>query len=207
MTYLYILNIQLRMKKILLIVAMMATMTLGAQAQNKYQTKHEIALSYGTLANSFWLDVFEEVLSAPFTGSISRKNETYYGPIGAEYFYRLNKTVQVGGIATLGHYGYDIYADNTDKGEVSNYYFTLMPAVKFSWLTTKNVGLYSKAGIGATYRTEKNEKINYDENAFHVNWHVSLLGFEAGSPSLRGFTELGVGEQGLFMLGIRYKFN
>ena len=40
----------------------------------------------------------------------------------------------------------------------------------------------------------------------HVNWQASLLGFEAGSPTIRAFAELGTGEQGIVLAGLRYKF-
>ena len=87
-----------------------------------------------------------------------------------------------------------------------------MPAVKFDWVRKKYFGVYSKLAIGATLR---HEKIDYDDNSsyddhndseLHVNWQLSFLGIEAGSPTLRGFLELGTGEQGIFVAGLRYKF-
>ena len=88
-----------------------------------------------------------------------------------------------------------------------------MPAVKFDWLRKKNFGLYSKAAVGVTYIFEKevqdnvgeSKKIN-DDSKFMVNFHATLLGVEAGSQKLRGFIELGVGEQGMMQAGVRYKF-
>ena len=86
-----------------------------------------------------------------------------------------------------------------------------MPAVKFDWLRMKNFGMYSKLAVGATLR---NEKFNSDSSSskdtsdseVHVNWQASFLGIEAGSPTLRGFLELGTGEQGIALVGLRYKF-
>ena len=40
----------------------------------------------------------------------------------------------------------------------------------------------------------------------HLNWQASLLGIEAGGPQLRGYLEAGVGEQGVAVIGLRYKF-
>ena len=37
-------------------------------------------------------------------------------------------------------------------------------------------------------------------------FQASLLGIEAGSPTIRAFTELGTGEQGIILAGVRYKF-
>ncbi|MBQ3753757.1 MAG: hypothetical protein II864_09470 [Prevotella sp.] len=85
-----------------------------------------------------------------------------------------------------------------------------MPAVKFDWLRKKYFGMYSKLAAGATLRQEKYDSNNgsndYDDSAVHFNWHVSLIGIEAGSPAIRGFAELGIGEQGILQAGVRYKF-
>ena len=65
--------------------------------------------------------------------------------------------------------------------------------------------------VGATLRSEKydsnnNSSNSYDDSTIHVNWQASLLGIEAGSPTIRGFAELGFGEQGIILAGLRYKF-
>ena len=38
------------------------------------------------------------------------------------------------------------------------------------------------------------------------NFQVSAIGVEVGSPKFRGFAELGYGEQGIALIGLRYKF-
>jgi len=88
---------------------------------------------------------------------------------------------------------------------------TLMPAVKLDWLRQKNFGMYSKLAIGATLRSEKIDyetagHDDYSNTEMHVNWQVSLLGLEVGGRNLRGFLEVGTGEQGIFDIGLRYKF-
>ena len=82
---------------------------------------------------------------------------------------------------------------------------------KNRWLQKKNFGLYSKLGLGATLRSEKIEftsdsKKGETNSQVHVNWQVSLLGVEAGAENIRGFIELGTGEQGIALIGARYKF-
>ena len=85
-----------------------------------------------------------------------------------------------------------------------------MPAVKFNFLRKKNFGLYSKAALGVTYRTEfidyDDGSEDYDEKDLLLNWQLSFIGIEAGSPYLRAFAELGIGEQGVVCAGLRYKF-
>ena len=76
-------------------------------------------------------------------------------------------------------------------------------------------GLYSKAALGVILRAESFEYIDYDTrnivhtdngNALRFNWQFSFIGVEVGSPYLRGFAELGTGEQGVVCAGMRYKF-
>jgi hypothetical protein len=38
------------------------------------------------------------------------------------------------------------------------------------------------------------------------NFQVSALGIEAGTENVRGFAELGIGEQGIALAGVRIRF-
>ena len=200
----------INMKKLLVLAAAALMAATNVNAQNGYDdTKHEVAISLGALSNSQWIDVFEDLTTAIFVGKLDDRD--FDGPFSAEYFYHVKNWLGVGGIFVYGHSTQDILEHNTKIGDAKDNYLTLMPAVKFDWLRKKNFGMYSKLGIGATYRSEKieyneNNGKDYDESAFHVNWQVSLLGIEAGSPTLRGFVELGTGEQGMALIGVRYKF-
>lgn len=182
----------------------------NVNAQNGYDdTKHEVGISFGGGSNSQWIDVFEDLIVTMFDNSLSDRSFT--GPFSAEYFYHVKNWFGVGGIFVYGHSSQDIQEKSMNIGEVSNNYITLMPAAKFDWLRKKHFGMYSKLGIGATYRNENIEYKNsdhddYSESELHVNWQISLLGIEAGSPTLRGFVELGTGEQGIALIGLRYKF-
>ena len=41
--------------------------------------------------------------------------------------------------------------------------------------------------------------------SLRMSFHISLLGLEVGKR-VRAFTEFGIGEQGLLVLGLRYRF-
>jgi len=200
------------MKKLLVMIVAAMMATTSVQAQNGYEdTKHEVGVSYGYLSNSQWIDIFEEMTLIIFGSNLD--NETFIGPISAEYFYRAKKWLGVGGILTYGHSTQDVVSgkEKIKEGSASNTYITLMPAVKFDWLRKRYFGMYSKLAVGATLRSESVDYINpkydnYSESALHVNWQVSLLGLEFGSPKVRGFFELGSGEQGTTIFGLRYKF-
>ena len=205
------------MKRIL-IMAITALMSVTAiNAQEGYEdTQHEVALSYGALSTSQWLDVFEHIASAVFENG-KYENERNFGPIGVEYFYHAKKWIGVGGTFVYGSCTQDIVnrsdPDNVKKdGEMVHNFFTLMPAVKFDWLRKKHFGMYSKLAFGATLRQESVTSYNLEKNPssndvmVHVNWQVSPIGMEFGGIYLHGFAELGIGEQGTLLAGLRYKF-
>lgn len=189
-------------------VAMMTAM--GAQAQNyDYETKHEVAVSIGLYSNSQIIDLYEEIGGAIFGATL--ENERFVGPLSVEYFNHVKPWLGVGAIFVYGHNKQDAMSGNDKIGESKNSYYTLMPAVKFDYLRKKHFGMYSKLAIGATLRNEKYDSIrdnrnDYDDSEVHVNWQASFLGIEAGSETIRGFAELGTGEQGIIQAGVRYKF-
>ncbi|MBQ6193329.1 MAG: hypothetical protein IJK43_02705 [Prevotella sp.] len=198
------------MKKSVIFSAFVALMTIvgvqTAMAQDEF--KHEVAISYGALSNSQILDVFEEAIMAPFQGGTTLKDDKFFGPISAEYFYHLQPWIGIGGILVYGQKKGDLYSDSDNKkiGEDKNTYLTVMPAAKFDWFRRANVGLYSKVGVGVTLRHDVSEDIDYDESNLHVNWQLTAIGVEVGSKQIRAFAELGTGEQGIFLGGIRCKF-
>ena len=198
------------MKKSVIFSAFVALMTIvgvqTAMAQDEF--KHEVAISYGALSNSQIIDIFEEAITAPFQGNTTLKDDKFFGPISAEYFYHLQPWIGIGGILVYGQKKGDLYSDSDNKkiGEDKNTYLTVMPAAKFDWFRRANVGLYSKVGVGVTLRHDVSEDIDYDESNMHVNWQLTAIGVEVGSKQIRAFAELGTGEQGIFLGGIRCKF-
>lgn len=197
-------------KKILMMVAVAMMTAVSANAQNGYdETKHEVAVSYGLGSNSDIIDAYENIGGALVGARF--ENEEYFGAISAEYFYHAKNWLGVGGILAYGQCEQDVYFAGQKDGVSKNTYLTLMPAVKFDWLRKKHFGMYSKLALGATLRNEKytsDTTPNKDDSdsEVHLNWQASLLGIEAGSPTFRGFIELGTGEQGIALVGLRYKF-
>lgn len=191
------------------VAAMMAVMSVNAQSD---EPKQEIAIGLGGYSNSNIIDAFED-LGGALVG-VKFSDGSFFGPISVEYFNHLKPWLGVGGIFAYGSSKQDffLFSKNDPRdGEMKNSYFTLMPAVKFDWLRGKHFGMYSKLAVGATLRNEKMiydnpGKDDYNDTEVHVNWQVSLLGLEAGSPQWRGFLELGTGEQGIALIGLRYKF-
>ena len=198
------------MKKILVLAAVAMMTAMSVNAQNGYDdTKHEVAISYGLWSNSEIIDAFENVGGALVGARF--ENEKFTGPISAEYFYHVKNWLGVGGILAYGQCEQDVYFVGKKDGVSKNTYLTLMPAVKLDWLRKKHFGMYSKLAFGATLRNEKydsdsDSSKDDSDSEVHVNWQASLLGMEFGGPTIRGFLELGTGEQGIALVGLRYKF-
>lgn len=189
-----------------LLMALVALMSVGGvQAQSDDFCRHEVAVSYGAASNSQWINAFEHITTVLVTaGGVKYENEKFTGPFSVEYFYHPSSMIGVGGIFVYGKNSQDVMSGSTKLDELTQAYYTLMPAVKLDWVHSRSFGVYSKFGVGATIRSEKYD--DESDNALHFNWQASLLGLEVGSRQIRVFGELGVGEQGIILGGLRYKF-
>ena len=218
------------------ILLCVASLNAQAQNDEYYKTKDEVAVTIGAGSNSQIINAFSSIFSVmgealitgtmtggTYIGTTTYENEKDIPAISVEYFHHLSPIVSIGAIAAFNGTTSDMYCkfqrtdgSSTTKervGSSSKYYFTLMPAAKFDWLRKKNFGLYSKVAVGATYASEKQKQdVNGDKKEVHsdneirFNFQASLIGLEVGSEKLRGFAELGVGEQGIALVGVRYKF-
>ncbi len=210
--------------------------SINAQAQDYYESKHEIAIGVGAGSNSQIINDLSDLCSlsaealvtsamtgGTLTGYTTYENKSEVPPISVEYFYHVSKVIGIGGIACFNSKTEDMYCnvqnnasgkqEKENIGEGKKLNLTIMPAVKFDWLRKKNFGLYSKAALGLTYMHEKqttnysgSEKEVYNDNSVQFNFHATLIGAEAGSQKFRAFVELGMGEQGIGLMGLRYKF-
>jgi hypothetical protein len=224
------------MKKFFALIAftLMANTNMQAQNDSFYNTRHDLGIAIGGPSNSeilgFLTSVTELAISATvtsvMTGGYATGYYTYgeakYVPtISAEYYYHVSKVVAIGGMVTFNSAKRDMFCawtnnvdgtrheEKTGTRKLNN--LSVIPTVKIDWLRKRNFGLYSKAGLGVTmmHETQKDDQeggLDYKDNMLYVNFHASLIGAEFGSESFRGFTEVGMGEQGIFVAGLRYKF-
>ena len=193
------------------VLTLVALMCVTGKAQD--DLRHEIGISYGVEPNSIWIDSFTDIV--PVREGQTTDNKKWFGSLGVEYFYHTSPLVGVGGIFTTSISTEDILSKNQLAVHRSKSFFSLMPAVKFNWLRRNHWGLYSKAAVGTIF-TRFADK-DYDENGkrsnksdvitdWSFNWQVSLIGIEGGGEHVRGFLELGIGEQGVAIAGVRCKF-
>ena len=200
------------MKKFLMMVAAALMVAVSAQAQNDYEEpKHEIAVSYGTLSNATWR-AFGDFLGTSMIslGKVRYDDGSIFGALSLEYFYHITPLIGVGAVGCYTKETKNMYIGDTQKGEAKNSFITVLPAVKFNWLRKKYFGMYSKVAAGVSFASKKEDytdgTASRSENSVEFNWQLSALGIEAGSPYVRGFVELGIGEQGMLLAGVRCKF-
>ena len=193
----------------LVLFALMAMVCVQAQDENP---SHEIGVSYGLgvsligdgIGNAVGAGIFDALTGYEWT------NKKNFGTLGVEYFYHLADAPRtaIGGIFTYARYGEDVEKGGVKEGERTRSYMTLMPSVKYYYVNGKNFGLYSKVAAGVMMmraKSESNGKSDTDSD-FRFMCQASLLGLEAGSQNFRCFFELGAGEQGIILAGLKYKF-
>lgn len=176
------------------------------------ETRHEIGVTYGAVPNSVWVDIYTDVIAAMF--GESHQNNKFFGPIGLEYYYHTSPLIGVGAVAVFTTNNEDAFHNEEQTAHHTKTYFTVMPSVKFNWLRKNGWGLYSKLAAGVTYTHfrfddyENGKKTDEETTAKDLlfNFQASLIGVEVGNQRVRGFAELGVGEQGIALAGVRFKF-
>lgn len=192
------------MKKILIMVvaAMMATVSVNAQDE----LKHEVGVFYGVGSASNLFSVIMSSISAAVGDQSS-----FWGPIGAEYYYHVSPVVGLGAVAAYA--GCKAEDKKSHKDDLSETFLTFMPSVKFNWLRKKHFGMYSGLSAGVMFvsvSANDNAKASdpdaKDETATVFMFQATALGVEFGGEALRGFVEAGLGEKGEFCAGLRYKF-
>ena len=192
------------MKKIIVMVvaAMMATVSVNAQDE----LKHEVGVFYGFESASNILSILTSSISAA-----AGDQSSFWGPIGAEYYYHVSPVVGVGAVAAYA--GCKAEDEKTGQNDLTETYLTVMPSVKFNWLRKKNFGMYSALSAGVMFcsiscndNAKANDPKAKDETLTAFIFQATALGAEFGGEQFRGFVEAGLGEKGTLCAGLRYKF-
>lgn len=198
------------MKKMILMVAVALMNAMNVNAQNE-NLRNELSLSYGVGSLAQFGDGLGEGIGLVFTNK-EYDDGVILGPLSLEYFRHLNNPrLAVGGLLTYSKWDSDVLNRSSKQklGETKRNFFSVMPSIKYYWINKNKFGLYSKAAVGVGFLTNKSKNFELgtskDETNTYFMFQASFIGAEFGSK-FRGFVELGVGDQGFAMAGIRYKF-
>ncbi|MBO7486962.1 MAG: hypothetical protein J6T58_00280 [Bacteroidales bacterium] len=180
------------MKRFAVIFLLLISVALSSAAQNRY--RNEIAVTYAPLSDSdlqgFLLKYIGQAISKDAKVQMP-------GTFGIEYFRSLGDLVSVGAMGSV----YLFFSQEKGKKDFNYANYSLMAGVKLHWYQREWFAAYSKFGVGASYLGYKKE----DESPVHFAFQASLLGVEVGKR-LCGFVEAGVGDQGVALVGVRYRF-
>ena len=197
----------MKIKILMVAVAFMTAWNVNAQNENLH---HELSLSYG-VGSIAQVGGIGEGIALIFSDK-EYDDGFILGPITAEYFYHFNNPrLAIGGSFSYSKWDSDVLIRNSHEkvGETKRNFFSIMPSFKCYWVNKNHFGLYSKvaAGVGFLKNKSKNFELNKenDETNTYFMFQASFIGAEFGSK-FRGFVELGVGDQGFALAGIRYKF-
>ena len=199
------------MKKTFLItLAIVLCGTVVAQDDTSDFRRHEISIGYG----------FHPVSGDYF--SIDDYSHFHYwidnvGAFYGTYTYYFNKVVGVGGTYCFDYreIDYTHHSPTNNNHLVCNLYescHSLMGHVKLNCINKKYFTLYCKADAGLCfwgYRLEEFQPELYgvelpDQHCCFA-WQTAA-GIELGNDRIAGFLQCGVGMEGNYSLGIRYKF-
>ena len=207
------------MKQTLITALLLACASM--QAQN-VSSRHEIGVSYGYPTIAFGMFV-DSNRNCSYVEDGFYCNDKDFGPLSVEYYYRFTPLISAGGVFTLIDRRKDIVDNKTKVGDYTERYYAAMPAIKFSWARGEFITLFSKLALGPCLHN-KTDKIylqaqcfgntvspvydvteEYSSSHLGLLGHITLLGIEIGSR-LKVFGELGIGAQGVYNVGLRYKF-
>lgn len=190
------------MKTIKTIAVLLGVVLSGAlsHAQDKDFNRNEFSFSYGRITTVEAISGAGSILAAIFSGGQADPVESsFLGTIDLEYFHYFSRRFSVGAIAAYEH-----------EFKAPGNYLAVMPALKFAWAKAPKFCFYSKLGAGIGLTLEGNDAPKNEDTIRlgtpRAAFQLSLLGFDFGADHIHGFLELGAGDQGMFLGGIRYAF-
>ena len=197
-----------------------------AYAQDDYEfDRNEVNFSYGVVSLPAFANTVGAVFGAAFSFGLAQPSLDLLGNVNLGYYHWFTDGFGVGVESSLelirlefksvvgkDEDGNKIY--DTTKGGFTTY-ASVMPAIKGRWLARPHFGIYSKLAVGgalqhapAVSTTDKDGNPVNTPAANNLMFALQLtpIGFEFGGTHIKGFTELGLGYQGLLCAGLKYSF-
>lgn len=151
--------------------------------------RHEIRVGYGDDLISASVGHF--AMEVAGSGSSIEDDQVFYGTFSADYFYRIDRWVKVGGKFVFNHGTYSTgYVDGEGHVVINSVGNTrtalwVMPSVKVVYYTSDWVRLYSGISIGLNCRSDR------DGDEFGLGWDATVLGVSVGKYRWFADFELG----------------
>ncbi len=193
------------MKKFFTTFFLASMLLVSIHAQEK---RHEIYAGCGVLNTSTFVSAFSDVISSALTAGMYSSNEKFSPTFHAGYKYLPSKHIAIGLTYAYTHGTADAYLDKELSGHFKNNYHTLAAEFDYRYISTEKFKLYSTAGVGATFFTQKYEPSSGDSdqsNLVNVDFQISPIGIKYGN-SFGVFAEVGFGYKGIVCAGLFARF-
>ena len=202
-------------KQILLCTLLMFYLIAPTTAQNNEIPKpHEMRVSIG---GNLGIGDGRSLIAYDYYGDNYSFGQYYHGDlmgtpkINLTYYYQLKKWFAIGVIAdyySTWQSNYSMVDDELTKKDRWRV-FSIVPTVRFNWLNSKVVGLYSSAGLGLGYRIhtdiDKEVNITYKSRSLILAGEFIPFGITVGKTAF-GFFEMGASNIGFVKIGFGYRF-
>lgn len=192
------------MKKLILALAALLTVTISAQAQDRLK-HHEIAAGYGFLGTSEMISIFSDVLATAITGgNYSKTDNKWSGNLIASYKFTPTNRLALGLTYAYTRNTATINVHDVPSGTSTTNYHTLAAEVQYNYISREYFRLYSGVGAGITSYTERyepNAGSTEKNTAGHFNFQLSAIGIKFGNR-IGAMAEAGFGYKGLLSAGL-----
>lgn len=179
----------------MLLVFVFSAVAAAASAQGG---RGELRVAYGVSPVSSWIDAYSDKLSGAM--GLSDLSLSDWGAVTAGYDLRLAGGLSVG---IDGVYASSRQREHGSGVTIRNRYWSVMPSVRWRWLSLRVVSFYSHVGAGATF--SKARAGDRSLRSTQLAFQVSPLGVEVGGR-VAAFAEAGIGSSGCLLVGARYRF-
>lgn len=199
------------MKKIIILsLLLLAAAPFPACAQAKVsrqvneRARNEISASYGAATIMQIAYGLGGVFGTVFTGGgVTVEKLRCSGAISVSYYRGLNKWLSVGVDLAGEHLSLTFKNKNTGNlTENSAMVISPMLTAKGNWLRRNHFDIYSRISAGVSMLNNPIEK----QFSTTFATQISPIGLEFGGINFRGFLEGGMGTQGIFIGGLKYRF-
>ena len=166
--------------------------------------RHEVRVAVGDMLfeTLMWHnDVHRNYLGSPDRAYTERQHFCYTPHIGAEYQYRINRWLGVGALVDFQYTAWENRTYNnlnqlTATSDENFYNLTILPTVRFTYLHTEYVSLYSSLALGMNINGGTETDIYGKKTAVGAAFDIGALGITVGHGHWFGSAELG----GMFAL-------
>lgn len=213
-------KILFRMKKNVLlytVVALWCIVTTAHAQEPGLTNRHEIRVGAGAVWHPEYGYSKDTHDYDPFPPGYA--GEYYQGhligtpAINLSYNYQFKSWLSFGATLTyvwLQQKSYDLYTDAVSSKQ-NEHFIGLTPTIRLDWFRSSTVRLYSIAGFGIGFGTDKTTSYTSSERGYRENLSaptvdLTPIGISVGRK-IFGFCELGLSNLGLLKAGIGYRFN